>query len=287
VVEKTTRQVLEEGIEILKANNIDNPILDAQIILGNILNIDKLHILIYPEKTVSEENRLDFLNQIKLRADGMPTQYIVGRQEFMNMEFEVNKDVLIPRPDTEILIEEIINRLDNDKEYNILDIGTGSGCISISLAKYLKKALVYTVDISEDATRVAVRNAKKNNVFDKIKFFNGNIFEPFKDESFQFDIIVSNPPYIPTKVIPTLSTNVKDYEPTLALDGGEDGLNFYREIIKNANKVLKHRGKIFFEIGYDQALSVKGLLEEGDYVDICEVKDLAGLDRVIKAVYNK
>lgn len=280
-------ELLKNGVEILKQNNIETPILDAQLLLAHTLDVDKLYIMTNGDKEVSNKNQERFINELNKRAKGMPLQYITEIQEFMGMKFKVNENVLIPRPDTEILIEEILKNVDLEKKYNILDIGTGSGCISISLAKYLKNSDIYTVDISKEATEVAKHNAKINGVEEKIKFFNGDIFEPFDQNKNFFDIIVSNPPYIPTKVVDTLDTNVKDYEPSIALDGGADGLDFYREIISKSSIFFEDKGAIFLEIGYDQANDVTSLLQTSKFFDINIVNDLAGRNRVVTGKLNK
>lgn len=282
MVGKTIGELLNQGVKLLKESNIETPILDAQLILAKILKVDKLFVMTNINQEVSDSIEKKFINDILLRTKGMPVQYIIGSQEFMGLEFKVNNCVLIPRADTEILIEQVLQSVKSDKEYKILDIGTGSGCISISLAKYIKDSQIYSADISKSAIEVAGQNAKTHNVEDKIKFFVGNIFEPIGN-NIKFDIIVSNPPYIPTDTIQTLDVNVKQYEPGLALDGGADGLDFYRDIISNAKNYLVSEGMIFLEIGYDQAQSVIKLLKQNDFADINIVKDLAGCDRVVKA----
>lgn len=285
MVEKTISEIIKRGVEVLERSGIENPLLDAQLILGKALKVSRVYILTNLNQKVSLEAKEQFVVDIQKRTQGMPVQYITGVQEFMSLEFKVNADVLIPRPDTEILVEEILKEVNSDKHYEILDIGTGSGCIPISLAKYINNALVHTVDISKAAIEVAKYNAEANGVLDGVKFYKGDIFEPFTDQI--FDIIVSNPPYIPTEVIDTLEKNVKDYEPKSALDGGNDGLKFYRKIIVDAAKYLKSGGMLFFEIGFNQAEDVIKLLKDSNYADIKLVKDLAGRDRVVKSVMNK
>lgn len=280
------KQVLACGVEILRQSNIQNPLFEAQLILSKHLKIDRLHIMTNPQQKVDSQVISAYLEDINKRLNGMPTQYITGIQEFMSLPFKVDASVLIPRPETEILVEEVIKRIDNSKYYNILDIGTGSGCIAISIAKYIEDCTVYSVDISDDALKIAQYNAEINNVEHKVNFLKGNVFEPFNEEKELFDIIVSNPPYISTHIIQSLDICVKDYEPLIALDGGIDGLKFYRQIISESGGFMKLGGIIFFEIGYDQSSFVTKLLQEYNFDDITIIKDLAGLDRVTYAKFK-
>ena len=218
---------------------------------------------------------------IERLKSGEPVQYILNKQEFMGLNFYVDKNVLIPQPDTENIVEEVIAITEvlkkTKNELKILDMCTGSGAIAISLAKYVEKTLIYASDISENALKIAEENATRNLV--NVVFFKSDVFKNILP-AFQFDVIVSNPPYIETKVIPELSKEVRS-EPELALDGGEDGLKFYREIIKNAKEYLTENGYLVFEIGYDQRASVMTLLKDNGYKNIYSKKDLAGNDRVI------
>ncbi|MCG8482889.1 MAG: peptide chain release factor N(5)-glutamine methyltransferase, partial [Clostridia bacterium] len=218
------------------------------------------------------------------RLEGMPLQYITGTQEFMGLDFMVNQDVLIPRPDTEILVENVLKAVDltHPSGISIFDIGCGSGAIGVSLAYYASKVDVSCVDISCAALKAAKQNAVTHNVHHKMHFFEGDIFAPIKHQ--KFDMIVSNPPYIPDESIDSLQIEVSKYEPRSALAGGKDGLDFYRRIVKDAPHYLKNNGLIFLEIGYDQAAAVKDLLKSESVYDGIEViKDLAGHDRVVKA----
>ena len=197
----------------------------------------------------------------------------------MGLEFFVNNQTLIPRPETEIITEYVINNF-KDKKLDILEIGVGSGCISISIAKYLSNVNILGVDINEKAIEVANKNIKYNNVENKVNFIKSDLYENVKGK---FDIIISNPPYIKSDVIKTLEDDVKKYEPILALDGGNDGLYFYKKIINDADKFLKDNSYIIFEIGYDQGEDVKTLLEKKQFKEIEIIKDLAGFDRTIIA----
>lgn len=212
------------------------------------------------------------------RAKHIPLDYILGKSEFFGYEFKVNKNCLIPRLDTEVLVQTVVDEAKKKKEpVSVLDIGTGSGAIAISVQKETG-AIVTAVDISEDALTLAKQNAVLNHA--DVRFLHSNLFEAVKDE--KFDFVVSNPPYIKTDVIDELDDEVKLNEPILALDGGDDGLKFYKKIISQAKEHLKDSGMIFFEIGFDQADDVSKLLEV-DFKEICVIKDYGGNDRVVYA----
>ena len=212
--------------------------------------------------------------------NGKPIQYITNEQEFMKLNFYVDENVLIPQPDTEILVEKVINDF-KYKEVKILDLCTGSGVIAISLAKYINRSKIFATDISNKAIQIAKLNAEKNLVHKKIEFILSDMFKNINED--KYDVIVSNPPYIKTEVIKTLDKQVK-HEPILALDGGIDGLNFYKIIAENAYKFLNNRGKIYLEIGYDQKDQVIELLKNTlKYKDIICIKDLNLNDRVVIA----
>ena len=211
-------------------NISDTPRLDVEMLLKKALgDVDSMYIRMYLDKELTDEQEKYFLEMIKERLNERPIAYIIGNREFMGLDFFVKEGVLIPRPDTETLVEEIINIFNNKSELNILDIGTGSGAITISLAKYLNDAHVTSVDISDIALEIASKNAVSNDVNKKIDFIKSDIFSNISREE-KFDIIVSNPPYIKKEDIPGLDRQVKDFEPYNALEGGEDGLDFYRKI---------------------------------------------------------
>ncbi|MGL4790615.1 MAG: peptide chain release factor N(5)-glutamine methyltransferase [Anaerotignaceae bacterium] len=274
---KQLKEVLIWGKSILKENCVDTFSLDGELFMMKATGFTKVQLFTKDDYVLSEEELNNFEEMIKKRIKPIPSQYILGECEFMDFMFKVNENVLIPRGDTEILVETI---LDYAKEYNlkrVLEIGTGSGCIPISLIKYGIDTAV-TVDISLKALEVAKENAEINGVYNKIEFVNSNLFTNVKNE--EFDAIVSNPPYIATEVISGLQKEVKDQEPMLALDGGADGLDFYRKIIPEGKKYLKENGWMFFEIGYDQGRSLVNLFEENGFTNAKIIKDLAGLDRV-------
>ena len=275
--------------EILKlstdklCNKIENARLEAEMLLCNVLKTNRLNLYLNSDRHLTDDHLFMYKKLIQRRLKGEPIAYIVGSKEFMNFDLIVDENVLIPRPETEILVEIVIDRLKNiSGKIKIADLGTGSGAIAISIAKFIVNVEVEAVDISEKAIEVAKLNAINNNVADKINFHVGDLFDPIFDQ--QFNVIVSNPPYIPSDIINTLQSEVKNYEPRIALDGGADGLNFYRKIINESPKLLLKNGFIAVEIGYDQSELITNLIESGGrFKQIEVIKDLAGLDRIVIA----
>ena len=275
--------------EILKistdklCNEIENARLEAEILLCNVLKTNRLNLYLNSDRHLTDDHLFMYKKLIQRRLKGEPIAYIVGSKEFMNFDLTVDENVLIPRPETEILVEAVIDRLKNfSGKIKIADLGTGSGAIAISIAKFIVNVEVEAVDISEKAIDIAKLNAINNNVADKINFHVGDLFDPIVDQ--KFNAIVSNPPYIPSDIINTLQSEVKNYEPRIALDGGADGLNFYRKIIDLSPKLLLKNGFIAVEIGYDQAELITNLMEsDGQFDKIEVIKDLAGLDRIVIA----
>ena len=268
-----------------KRNNLINknkPFMISKIVLKHLLNVDDTYILIHDEDKAEEKICIQFKKNIELLNEGIPLQYITNKQEFMKLDFYVDENVLIPQPDTERLVEEVIKLCDN-KNVTILDLCTGSGAIGISLAKYIEDSKVTLTDISDMALEIAKKNAINNNVIDKCSFLQSDMFEKMKEK---VDYIVSNPPYIETDTINTLGKEVQK-EPKLALDGGKDGLDFYRIIVQNAWKYLKENGTLALEIGYNQKEAVIKLLEDTKkYKNIYCKKDLSGNDRIVIAQIN-
>lgn len=256
------------------------PRLDVEILLQKVLGVDRLYILLNLEKSLSENEEKLFSKFINERLNNRPIAYIVENREFMGLDFYVQEGVLIPRPDTEILVEEVIELGKNKGPINILDIGTGSGAITVSLAKYLESAKITSVDISDIALEIGKKNAKSNNVNDRITFIKSDLFTNI-DDSMRFDIIVSNPPYIKREVIETLDKQVKDFEPYSALEGGIDGLDFYRDITTQAKKYLNKGGILAYEVGHDQSEEVSKLMKSNGYTNIYTRKDLQQIDRVV------
>jgi release factor glutamine methyltransferase len=274
----TIKEIIDYGAEAFRKNS-EVPRNEIELLVMSVCGLKKIDLILKSDEKISEDDLLKIKELIKKRVKGIPLQYLLGNQEFMGLNFVVTEDVLIPRQDTEILVEEIISRYKNESNLKVLDIGTGSGAISISLAKFLKKAQVFSIDISKEALTVAKLNAKKNKVSEQITFIESNLFENLTVEE-SFDIIVSNPPYIPSKDILELQREVKDYEPMLALDGGEDGLDYYREITKKCVDHLKKDGLLAYEIGYNQGIDVFKMLEN-DFYHIEIIKDLQKHDRVV------
>lgn len=266
---KSIKKALNVGKSILRKNDIDER--EARLLLALSIGISTDELIRFDECT--EGQYLKYLNYIERRSSGEPYAYISGRKEFMKLCFDVNHDVLIPREDTEILVLEAIKQ---DKK-KILDLCTGSGCIAISLAKYVENSVVDAVDICENAIKVAQKNAILNDV--NVKFICSDLFENVLD---RYDMIVSNPPYIKSDDIKDLQREVK-CEPIKALDGGNDGLYFYNKISSEAVKFLNNDGVILFEIGFDEGEAVKNILESNHFVDVKIIKDLSGNDRVVYA----
>lgn len=276
----TLKELIIEGRKAFEKIS-ETPALDTELIVCHVLKLSKLDLFLRPEKEVSDAEAERLRTLFERRVGGEPVQYLIGTEGFMRLEFMVTPSVLIPRPDTELLVEKILELIDNSKDVHILDIGTGSGAISISLAYYLKHAHVDTVDISEEATAVARQNAVQNQVEDRVHFFNGDLFDPLEADS-KYDVIVSNPPYIPTADIEALQVEVAVHEPRLALDGGLDGYDFYRRIIAKAPLHLKESGMLAFETGHDQAQSIQDMMiHSGSYRDVTIYKDLNDIERVV------
>ncbi len=275
----TIKELLNQGIMILKNESIEGPKNKARAILQYTLKKSREYLIIYDNKQVTNEQRDEYVKNIKRLALGEPLQYITGLQEFMKLNFVVTKDVLIPQPDTEILVEEVINIAKTIDNPVILDLCTGSGAIAISIAKYVSNVKIIATDISSKALEIAKQNAKFNGVSNNIEFIESDLFEKLKNE--KFDIIVSNPPYIPTQEIRKLPRDVQG-EPAIALDGGKDGLDFYRRIAKDGYKYLNRQGYLCLEIGYNQREDVKKIINnEKKYVETYSKKDLCQNDRVI------
>ena len=277
----TIKELLNQAVIMLKNENIDAPKNKARMLLQATLKKSREYLMIYDNKEVENIDRDRYIKNVKRLILGEPLQYITGIQEFMKLNFLVTKDVLIPRPDTEILVEEVIRKAENIPNPVILDLCTGSGAIAVSPAKYIKNVHICAVDISSKALEIAKKNAELNGVKNNIEFIESNLFDKIKER--KFDIIVSNPPYIETETIKTLSKDVQN-EPKIALDGGKDGLDFYRKIADSGSKYLNRQGYICLEIGYNQRIAVRQILENKKrYVNINCIKDLCGNDRVITA----
>ena len=277
----TIRELFNTYMEEL-SHISDTPKLDIEILLSKALgDVDRLYIHLNLHKELTKEQLDSFNEMIQDRLKGRPIAYIVNNREFMGLDFYVEEGVLIPRPDTEPLVEEVIELVKGKENLKIVDIGTGSGAITVSLAKYIKDCQVYSLDISDKALSIGLKNAISNEVENKINFIKSNIFSGIEDKGLKLDVIVSNPPYIRRADIETLHTQVKDYEPYIALEGGEDRLDFYRDITRESVKYLKDKGILAFEVGHDQAEDVSEILKHNGYTNIYTKKDLQGIDRVV------
>lgn len=272
----TVLKILNWTKGYLAEKGVENPRLEAEWMLCEALSLDRVGLYLNFDKPLNDAELAAFRGMVQRRAKREPLQYILGSQEFMGLDFLVTPAVLIPRHDTEVLVAEAVQR--GAGIHSILDIGTGSGCVAVALAKSLPEAEVSSVDVSAEALAVARGNAEKNQV--AVRFFHGSLFEPLAGR--RFDMIVSNPPYIPAAEIATLQQEVRGFEPLGALDGGADGLDFYRSIVSGAPEHLTPGGWLLFEVGAGQAPQVLELLRAGGFpVDCFSQTDPAGIERVV------
>ena len=269
---------LNEGIKILKKNKISNPQLDSEILLSNSIKRDKKHIILNPKEILNPGQLGKFKSLIERRKKGEPIAYLINKKEFWKDEFFVNKDVLIPRPDSELIIEQVLKIYSKDVQLQILDIGTGSGCILLSILKERSNFYGTGIDISKKSINVSKFNAKQLNLTNRVKFFHSSV-DNFNNG--KYDIIVSNPPYIEQLSLKYLEKDVVNFEPKLALSGGFDGFSKIRKVINKASILIKKNGKFILEIGFNQKNKViKILKEEGFYVNKA-IKDYGNNDRCI------
>ncbi|MBQ9990724.1 MAG: peptide chain release factor N(5)-glutamine methyltransferase [Lachnospiraceae bacterium] len=287
------REVYRWGENELAHAGIEESKLDARLLMEHVCGTDRNTLLVHGDREVSQADQKHYEEVIGQRCSHVPLQQITGVQEFMGLEFLVNEHVLIPRQDTECLVEEAMRFLHDGSR--ILDMCTGSGCILLSLLHYSNGCKGVGVDISREALKVARANAERIMALPRpgvepiaggsedLQFVESDLFSGLSEE--KFEMILSNPPYIASSVIPTLMEEVREHEPLLALDGKEDGLFFYRRIIDAAKAYLVKEGRLFFEIGHDQAESVSGLMEDAGFEEVTVVKDLAGLDRVVHGIW--
>ena len=291
------KEVLNMAEAALTKAGCPDPKLDAERLLQYQHHLDSMGLFLMKSKMMDQKDFEEYFKLVDFRLAGMPLQYITGSQEFMGLEFKVNQHVLIPRQDTETLVETALEylkgedpdrRLKHKGDWKILDLCCGSGAIGISLARLAEdagqKVKVTAADLSEEALKVARENASRLGTDKKMVFASGDLFQPFKKRlgKTRFQMIVSNPPYIPSEVISALQTEVKDHEPRMALDGGEDGLDFYRRILTEAREHLEKGGVLLLEIGYDQGKALEQLYDTiPGYAGFRLIQDLAGLDRVV------
>ncbi len=277
----TILTALQQAVNTLSLNkSIKTPRLDSEILLCHILNCDRLFIAVNKDKELSDVTYTNFIKLVKRREKNEPVSYITNTREFMSLNFHVEDGILIPRPETEILVESIID-IYKENSVKILDLCTGSGAIAVSLAYYLKESQIIAVDKYDICIETAKNNAITNSVKERINFLKADVLDNF-DLNENFDCIVSNPPYIKSDVLSTLSPDVRCYEPMYALDGGKDGLIFYKKIIDFSKKRLLSGGILAFEIGFDQGEAVEKIIKDtNQFKSIKIIKDLAGCDRVI------
>ena len=280
---KTYRELYEEGRRILEQAGLPDAALDARFLLEEVCGTNLQTLLVFPEKKVTEEEVNQYRAFIQRRKDREPTAMILGEWDFMGLTFRLNKSTLIPEQDTEVLVETALEELKRrglgEAPLRILDLCTGSGCILLSLLHELGNSGGLGTDLSEEALEAARENAVRLGLQERAAFRQGDLWEPVGDE--RFDLIVSNPPYVPTEVIPTLEPEVRCGEPYAALDGGEDGLVFYRRIMREAAGHLKSSGIIMVESGFDEAPQIAALMQDQKLRGIRTVKDYGGLDRVV------
>jgi len=287
---QTVGQALKNISKLFKNKGIINSERETEILLSYFLGMSRSEIYLNSDRMLKDLEKKELEKKIQKRIDKIPLQYITKHQEFMGMDFLVESGVLIPRPETEILVEEVIKRLKNYKCSNILevaDLGTGAGVIAISIANFINNITVYATDISKKSLQIALKNAQKHRCENKIIFLQGDLFEPFKNkiEKLSLEAIISNPPYIDSYDFKSLPPEVRDNEPRIALFGGIDGLDYYREIIKKSPQYLKKKGFLALEVGAGQARKVKELiLKENNFTqDIEIIKDYLGIERVVIA----
>ena len=282
----TIGSIIKWTEQYFQDKGVDSPRLDAEVLLSHVLQKERIYLYIHFDEPLEAAELAAFREMVKKRVQRIPVAYIVGAREFMGLRFAVSPAVLIPRPDTEILVEAVIERLKDKSQIKFVDIGTGSGAIVLSLLHYLPLACAVAVDISQDALAVATENAETLLVKDRVDFYQGDIYEPLAAE--EFDAIVSNPPYIPNADIAELEPEVKEFEPYGALAGGLDGLDFYRRLIADGSNRLKDGGFMAFEVGINQAQAVAALAESMPIFEKAEIlKDYAGIERVVILHKNK
>lgn len=286
-MENKINELLKYGYEILKDKKIDSYVLDVQLLLGKAINKDRLFIFINGNYEVTKEEAEDYYGYLKLREKKMPVKYILGECEFMGMNFLVTPGVLIPRPDTETLVEQALQEINGGGICNICDLCCGTGAIGLSIAKFTDNVDVKCCDISPMALKVTAENIKRVSLQKRVQVVESDLLQYFIKNKVKFNMIVSNPPYIEKNMIDKLMDDVKNYEPYEALCGGEDGLEFYRKIAEESLKVLNKGGVLMLEIGYDQKEKVSCILKKNGFQNISCIKDLSGKNRVIRAVLGK
>jgi len=284
----TILELLNWSTHCLRDHQVDNPRLNAELLLARSLNLSREELYTHLQDPYVEEEKGRFEGLIRKRLSGEPLQYILGYQEFWSIHFKVDPRVLIPRPETELLVEQSLSVLTAaclKRTPYVLEIGTGSGAVAISLATELKDLFVVATDVSGEALLLARENARSAGVLQRIEFVNGDLFSPIRRMPDQepFDLILSNPPYIHRSRIQNLAKEIKDYEPTMALNGGEDGMEFYRSIVSQGPSYLRRGGWLLLEVGKGQGKRLSAMIEaEGSFSRPERIKDLSGIERVVK-----
>ncbi|MGB2698133.1 MAG: peptide chain release factor N(5)-glutamine methyltransferase [Candidatus Zixiibacteriota bacterium] len=287
----TLLEALNSGVKFLKERGIGNPRSSAEILLCSILDLSRVDLYLNKDQVLNEKDKRKLDEFLEERASGKPLQYITGSTEFLDLEFKVDPRVMIPRPETEILTLSVIDHFKKIKKENqplkIIDLGTGSGVIAITLAVNLKESLIYATDISEDALKLASDNATKHKVEERIEFNSGDLLQPLENKNIQnsVDCIVSNPPYVKDDDSESLSKEITDFEPRVALFSGDDGLNFNRRIVKECHKYLKRDGLLALEVGWEDGDRLDDFIQSGGlFHEIETIKDLAGIKRIVTAL---
>jgi release factor glutamine methyltransferase len=277
----TVLEAVNSAADYLEKKGIKSARLNSELLLAHVLNCKRLELYLSFDRPL-QKNEIDVLRElIKRRSTFEPLQYIIGKVEFYGLEFEVNSSVLIPRPETELLVEQILISLNKEEHLRIMDIGCGSGNIAVALAKHLPNVSISAIDISDSAIQTAMNNAKLNNVDTQIEFFKENILNGPEIGEDHFDVIVSNPPYVSSEDFANLEPELRLFEPKIALTDEVDGLTFYRKISAIGKALLKEKGKLFFEIGAGQSHQVKNILAENDFTNLVIKKDYSDIDRII------
>ena len=280
----TVLDVLNKSNDYLNKKGIESPRMNAELLLADILKCKRLELYLMYDRPLTEKELTEYREYLKRRSTFEPAQYIIGTVEFYGLEFKVSPAVLIPRPETEILVEAVINSVNKEDELRIMDIGSGSGNISIAIAVNLPNAFVTGIEISESAIKVAEENLKKYDLNKRVSFLNYDILSVNRDELSDFDIIVSNPPYVSKADYDKVQKEILNYEPNIAVTDFDDGYKFYREIISLSAQILKPNGKIFLEIAQGQSKKISDFMKENNFKEISIVQDYQKIDRVIYGV---
>ena len=285
-IERTISGALSWGSHLLRERGIESPRVNAELLLRKALKIDQVEVYLYPDRALTQPQFASYKSLISRRIRGEPTQYILGSREFWSLDLRVTPEVLIPRPETELLVEETLKIFKDGRDLDLrfMEVGTGSGAIAIAMAKELKRCTIVAEDISWEAILLARENARIHGVSGRIRFLVGNLFSALKEGESRLDLVLSNPPYIPSSKIERLPREIAEFEPRVALDGGADGLAFFRRIVMGAPSFLRDGGWLMLELGEEQSGAVAEMIRDtGSFEPPCIIEDDSGLDRVIRA----